>query len=97
MVSEVEKFKAEDDANRNRIESKNGLETYCYSLKSLIYSDQVKDKIPAEDKDALEKAIKDAISWMDANHTSKKKEYEENQKVLEGVAMPIIQKMAGGE
>ena len=97
MMSEAEKFKAEDDANRNRIELKNGLENYCYSLKSLISSDEVKDKIPAEDKDALEKSIEDAISWMDANQTAEKEEYEEKQNALEGVAMTILQKMAGGE
>ena len=56
MMSEAEKFKAEDDANCNCIESENGLENYCYSLKSLISSDEVKDKISAEDKDALEKS-----------------------------------------
>ena len=66
MVSEAEKFKAEDDANRNLIESKNGLDNYCYSLKSSISLDEVKYKIPAEDKDVLEKAIEDAISWLDS-------------------------------
>ena len=70
MMLEAEKFKAEDDANCNRIELKNGLENYCYSLKILISSDEVKDKIPAEDKDALEKSIKDTISWMDVNQTA---------------------------
>ena len=55
MMSEAEKFKAEDDVNRNRIESKNCLENYCYSLKSSISSDEAKDKIPTEDKYALEK------------------------------------------
>ena len=35
-----------------------------------LSSDEVKDKIPAEDKDALEKAIEDAISWLDANQTA---------------------------
>ena len=97
MMSEAMKFKAEDDANRNRIESKNGLENYCYSLKSLISSYEVKDKIPAEDKDALENSIEDAISWLDDKHTSEKEEYDEKQKALEGVTMPIIHNMAGGE
>ena len=97
MMSEAEKFNAEDDANRNRIEWKNGLENYFYSLKILISSDEVKDKIPAEDKVALEKSIEDAISWLDANQTAEKEEYKEKQKALEGVAMPILQKMAGGE
>ena len=47
MVSEAEKYKAEDDANKNRIEAKNGLENYCYSLKSSISSPEVEGKIPA--------------------------------------------------
>merc|ERR1712157_555790 len=49
MVQEAEKYKAEDDANKNRVEAKNGLENYCYSLKSSISADEVKDKIPADD------------------------------------------------
>ena len=57
----------------------------------------MKDKITAEDKDALNKSIEDAISWMDANQTAEKEEYKEKQNALEGVAMKILQKMAGGE
>ena len=96
MVSEAEKYKAEDDANKNRIEAKNGLENYCYSLKSSIGSDEVKDKIPADDKTALESAIEDTIKWLDSNPSAEKEEFEEKQKSLEGIAMPILQKMAGG-
>ena len=79
-----------------RIEAKKGLENYCYSLKSSIEGEEVKDKIPEEDKTALTEAIEDAIKWLDANPTAEKEEYEEKQKSLEGVAMPILQKMAGG-
>merc|ERR1712154_313369 len=96
MVSEAEKYKAEDDANRNRIEAKNGLENYCFSLRSSIDSDEVKDKIPADDKKTLEDKIEDTIKWLEANPSGEKEEYEEKQKELEGVAMPILQKMAGG-
>merc|ERR1712125_19311 len=96
MVAEAEKYKAEDDANKNRIEAKNGLENYCYSLKSSISSDEVKDKIPADKKSELEKAIEDTISWLDANQSAEKEEYEEKQKSLEGIAMPILQAMGGG-
>ncbi|GAX22123.1 heat shock 70kDa protein 1/8 [Fistulifera solaris] len=96
MVSEAEKYKAEDDANKNRIEAKNGLENYCYSLKSSISGDEVKDKIPSDDKAALESAIEDTIKWLESNPSAEKEEYEEKQKSLEGIAMPILQKMAGG-
>jgi len=96
MVQEAEQYKAEDDANKNRIEAKNGLENYCYSLKSSIEGEEVKDKIPEEDKTALLNAINDTTTWLDANQSAEKEEFEEKQKALEGIAMPILQKMAGG-
>jgi len=95
MVSEAEKYKAEDDANRNRIESKNGLENYCYSLKGSISGDEVAAKMDPEDKTTLESKIEETISWLDSNPAAEKEEYEEKQKELEGVAMPILQKMGG--
>ena len=96
MLSEAEQFKAEDDANRNRIEAKNGLENYCYSLKSSISSEEVKDKIPANDKAKLEAAIEEAVKFLDGNPGAEKEEYEEKQKELEGVALPILQTLGGG-
>merc|ERR1711862_898215 len=81
--------------NKNRIEVKNGLENYCYSLKSTMSSEQVKDKIEEGDKKSLEEKIEETMKWLDANQVEKE-EYEEKQKELEGVALPILQKMGGG-
>merc|ERR1711957_1018642 len=96
MVSEAEKFKAEDDANRNRVEAKNALENYCYSLKGSISGDEVKDKIDEGDKKTLEDKIEKTTKWLDVNPSAEKEEYEEKQKELEGIALPILQKMGGG-
>merc|ERR1712166_532837 len=96
MVSEAETYKAEDDANRNRIESKNGLENYCYSLKGSLSGDEVQAKMDPADKTAVESKIDETISWLDATPAAEKEEYEEKQKELEGIAMPILQKMGGG-
>jgi L1 cell adhesion molecule like protein len=99
MVQEAEQYAAEDERNRARIEAKNGLENYAYSLRNTLNEEQVKDKIDEGDKATLEKAIDEAISWLDNNQTAEKDEFEHQQKELEGVATPIIQKMyaAGGE
>merc|ERR1712134_114162 len=94
-VEEAEKYKAEDDANKNRIEAKNGLENYCYSLKSSVSSKEVEGKIPEDDKKKLEDAIEENIKWLDSNPSAEKEEFEEKQKALEGIAMPILQKMGG--
>merc|ERR1712038_341026 len=96
MVEEAEKYKAEDDAQKNRIEAKNGLENYCYSLKGSITSPEVEGKIPADDKKKLEDAIADTLKWIDVNVNAEKEEFEEHQKSLEGIAMPILQTMAAG-
>ena len=97
MVQEAENYKAEDDAHKNRIEAKNGLENYCYSLKTSISSPEVKDKITEDDKCKLEKVIDDTLYWLDKNLSAEKEEFEEKQKSLEGVALPILQSMSGGD
>merc|ERR1712137_36191 len=63
MVSEADKYKAEDDANRNRVEAKNGLENYCYSLKSTLSSDGFKDKLSSDEVKALQDKVDDTLNW----------------------------------
>merc|ERR1711871_349362 len=98
MVQEAEKYKAEDETNRARIEAKNGLENYAYSMRNTMDDEKVKDKIDQSDKDTLKKAIDDTISWLDANQMAEKDEFEHKQKELEAIANPIMTKMyqAGG-
>ncbi|BGO93423.1 hypothetical protein NBRC10512_005319 [Rhodotorula toruloides] len=94
MVSEAEKYKAEDEAAAARITAKNGLETYAYSLRNSIDGD-LKDKIEGSDRETLDKAISETISWLDASAEASKEEYEEKQKELEGVANPIMMRAYG--
>merc|ERR1712012_391273 len=54
MVSEAEKYKTEDEVNRARIEAKNGLENYAYSMKNTISEPSMADKLSPEDKAAVE-------------------------------------------
>merc|ERR1712071_683153 len=89
MVQEAEKYKAEDDANKNRVEAKNGLENYCYSLKTSIESEEVKDKIPEDKKTELTSKIEEVIAWLDANQSAEKEEYEDKQKELRVLHFPF--------
>ena len=99
MVSEAEKYKAEDEAAASRIAAKNSLESYAYNLRNSLNEDAIKSKIEDSDKETLDKAITETISWLDASQEASKEEYEDKQKELEGVANPIMQKIysaAGG-
>ena len=45
MVNDAEKFKADDDKQKERIAAKNGLESYCFNMKSTLEDEKFKDKI----------------------------------------------------
>merc|ERR1712153_269850 len=102
MVQEAEEFAEEDKRVKERVDKRNGLEGYAYSLRNSLTDEEkgVADKIDDEDKETLEEAIKEVLDWLDDNQEADAEEYEEKQKELEGVANPIMQKIyqgAGGE
>jgi L1 cell adhesion molecule like protein len=94
MLAEAEKYKAEDEAEAGRIQAKNGLESYAYSLKNTLSEGKL--QISEEDKKKVDDKINEVISWLDNNQTAEKDEYEAQQKELEGVANPIISAAYGG-
>merc|ERR1739848_570947 len=83
MVAEAERFKDDDNAQAERIQAKNGLESYAYSVKNRLNEDQIKDKISDEDKKAIEDKAEETISWLDNNQTEEKDEFDGMQKELE--------------
>ena len=99
MVNDAEKFKAEDDKQKERISAKNGLESYCFNMKTTLDDEKVKDKISEDDKKAITDKCDEAIKWLDANQLAEVEEFNEKQKEVEGVCNPIITKLyadAGG-
>ncbi|KAL1916427.1 uncharacterized protein VTP21DRAFT_5618 [Calcarisporiella thermophila] len=96
MVSEAEKYKAEDEAMAARIQAKNGLESYAYSLRNNLQDEKIKGKIPDQDRTKLEKAIEDTIHWLDGNQEAERDEFEDKQKELEKIANPIMTRMYSG-
>ncbi|KAF5391353.1 hypothetical protein D9757_002022 [Collybiopsis confluens] len=95
MVSEAEKYKAEDEAATARITAKNGLESYSYNLRNSLSDESLADKFSGDDKSKLQSAVDDAIKWLDESQEASKEEYEEKQKELEAIANPIMQRLYG--
>jgi L1 cell adhesion molecule like protein len=96
LVSEAEKYKAEDEANRARVESKNALENYVFQVKNSINDEKLADKVSEEDKSKVMDAVNSTTQWLDSNQTAEKEEFEEKQKALEAIVMPILQNLQGG-
>ena len=70
MVSEAEKYKEEDEKQRDRIAAKNALESYAFNLKSTVEDDKVKEKISDDDKATILKKTKEVLDWLDNNQVS---------------------------
>merc|ERR1711998_812477 len=99
MVDEAEKYKHEDEANKVKIEAKNGLENYCFNLRNSMDDPNLKDKFEGGDKEAIEAGVKDALDWLDKNQLAEKEEFDAKQKEVEAVVNPIMMKVyqaAGG-
>merc|ERR1712000_664726 len=95
MVNDAEKFKADDEKQKERISSKNGLESYCFNMKTTIEDEKMKDKISDDDRKAIDDKCDEAIKWLDANQLAEVEEFNEKQKEVEAVCNPIITKLYG--
>jgi L1 cell adhesion molecule like protein len=98
MVKDASKFEAADAEQRERVDAKNGLENYAFSMKSAISEAATQGKVDEADKKKVEEEVGKVVQWLHANQEAAKDEYEHKQKELEGVCAPIMQKMyaAGG-
>merc|ERR1712226_526615 len=99
MVQEAEKYRGEDEANRKKVEAKNGLENYCFTMRNTLSEEKLKDKFEAGDKEKIEQAVQEALDWLDKNQLAEADEFDAKQKEVEGVVNPIMMKLyqaAGG-
>lgn len=97
MVADADKYKAEDEKQRDRVSAKNSLESYVYTMKQQVEG-ELKEKIPESDRQVIISKCEDTISWLDVHQSAEKHEYESKREELEKVCAPIITKVyqAGG-
>jgi len=96
MVKEAEQFAEEDKKVKGKVEAKNSLENYLYSMKNTV-TDKKKlgEKISEDDKKTVLDAVEEAIKWVDANVNADEEALKEKQKEIEGICNPVISKLYG--
>ncbi|KKA26266.1 hypothetical protein TD95_000026 [Thielaviopsis punctulata] len=97
MVEEAEKYAEEDKALKEKVEARNSLENYAFSLKNQIADEEgLGGKLDEDDKETLTDAVKEALEWMEENAaTAETEDFEEQREKLSNVAYPITSKMYG--
>ena len=95
MVADAEKYKKEDEMQRERIAARNSLESYVYSVKQTAEDPNVVNKLNADDLETVKNKTQEVMAWLDRNSMADKEEYEEKQKDLQQVCSPIMAKLHG--
>jgi len=97
MLKDAEENAEADKLAKEKIDAKQSLDNYIYSVKSSLSDpEKLKGKISKDDEETLEEAIKDGQSFLDSNPDAEKEEYDEKRKEIEGICDPIIKSVMDG-
>jgi heat shock protein 1/8 len=91
MVQEGEKFKEEDQMNRDKIEAKNKLDSLVYQTRSTIDNEQVKSKLEDSDIKTVNDTLTETELWLEEERT--KDEYDNKMNEVNSVLNPIMMKV----
>ena len=91
MVQEGEKFKEEDQMNRDKVEAKNKLDALVYQTKSTIENDQIKSKLDESDMKILTDTLSETELWLEEEHS--KEEYDNKMTEVNSILNPIMMKV----
>lgn len=96
MLREAEEFAEQDKLAKERIEARQSLDNYLYSVKSSLNDpEKLKGKLSSSDQSTIEDALREGQSFLDENPEAEKEQYDEKRKEVEGICDPIIQKGMG--
>ena len=88
MVKEAENFKAQDEENKGKIESKNTLENYLYQMKNSV--NEEKSQIPENVKTEITNIVNDNLKWLESNQNESKTVYENKLKEIQDKLTPLL-------
>ena len=91
MVSEAEKYKGEDNLNREKIESKNKLDALIYQTKSSVNNEEIKSKLEESDISMVNDTLTETELWMEEDHS--KEEYDTKLTEINGKINPVMMKV----
>jgi len=99
MVAEAEQFAEEDKLLKEKIEAKNTLENYLYTIKNQVNDEEgLGSKISDDDKKKILDAVEEKITWLDENgNTAVKEDFDEQKSAVESIVNSITSKLYGSK
>uniref|UniRef100_A0A224XLN4 Putative heat shock protein 68 n=1 Tax=Panstrongylus lignarius TaxID=156445 RepID=A0A224XLN4_9HEMI len=91
MVHDADKYKSEDNKQRERIATRNNLETYVFSVKQAV--DDCGNKLSASDKNNVRSKCDKTLKWMENNSLAEKEEFKDKLAELQKFCVPFMTKL----
>ena len=95
MVEEAAASAEEDKVRFERVEAKNGLESYLYNARNSFRDDKAKEKADAATLEKGEEILKGHMEWLDTHQEESTETYKERQKAVEEEIRPMLMAMYG--
>ena len=95
----VQKYKDEDVLLRDKLSSKNSLESCSFNMTATAEDEKLQGKINDEDKQKILDTCNEIINWLNKKQTAEKEEFEHQEKELEKVCNPtatMVYQSVGG-
>lgn len=94
MINDAEKFKDEDMKNKEKVDAKNELENYLFSVKSTLNNNEM--KMDADKKQQINDILQEKMNWLESNTTASTEEYKDIKKETEELINPLLAASAPG-
>lgn len=91
MLKDAEKFKAEDQVSKERIEAKNELENFVYNMRSTVKNESL--KLQENEKTKIEEIVDSTLQWIESHANATKEEYKKKLDEVMSTTNPIIKGM----
>ncbi|XP_046964000.1 heat shock protein 68-like [Vanessa cardui] len=93
MVHEAERYKDDDNKQRDRVVARNKLESYVFGIKQAI--DEAGSKLADAESSKARRICEEVLRWLEGNALAAKDEYEYKMKEVSAVCAPIMKKLHG--
>jgi L1 cell adhesion molecule like protein len=91
MVADAERFKVQAEEVRKKIEARNGLEGYCFGVRSSLNEPPQAQAVDQATKDRIYAAVREVQAWLENHEEAEASEFHKKQKELEAKVMPLMQ------
>ncbi|KAK0072414.1 hypothetical protein PV326_000103, partial [Microctonus aethiopoides] len=91
MLAEAERYRAQDEEQRDKVAARNQLESYVFSVKQALQEHG--SKLDEADRNQVTQMCDETIKWLDNNTLAEKEEYKDKLDELQKKCSAIMTKL----